>query len=842
MLKRLALVSVMGLLPLCSYAQNPFAQNPFDDGSSAATAPAWSSFKLPKKTVSLNFKNASQGSVLAFFSKASGITMVPNTALTTGLSLFSPKALSMSEAFNLLNVTLQQLGYQLQKQGTLLVVTAKPQGGGIDFRSLMGTMGTGGDQNRSVIQTYPIQFASASAVAKTINDVFSTDTSSAANNNPFAAFAGRGRGGFQQQLQIGGTPGAAAGGRQGPQVHASSDDYSNNVIVNAPQSIQDQIADLLKKIDKSAQEPYKSVVYQLKYASSDDLAPIVQNVLTANAPTGKGATGQTADFGSRIAQAARFGSTQASFGTVVSEPRTNQLVVTGTPENQKLVADVVTSLDKPIKFDNSAVVIPLSNARADNVAYVINQAFQSKVANTTSSQLSNYGNTGNTGNQNISRFQNTGSSAGKLGSPTGLNLTPDPTQGSALNTPTTANAASAIQASTAASGAAPPPGADPAELAAEQVMVQQALGDPNIDPLALQTNIAVQGGFLNQLNRGNGGASSAQQNAPMQVRDANGNMVNVHNLTGNVTLIPDINSNSVIVVTNPENMDIVKSILDQLDRVPPQVMIQTIIVEATLDKNDKFGVEWSYLGGKFGTIGANFGLQSGLTSTANTTPPGLTDTITNGKLTAFIQAIAQDTKFRVLETPRIFAANNQQAEINVSQSVPYIISSQIDVNGNFNNTFGFENVGVVLDVQPQITANGMVNLAVVQTANELQGFTSFNAPIVNQRIANTDVSVRDGETIVLGGIMGDTKTSTVNKIPLLGDIPIIGNLFRSTVKGDTRTELLIFMTPHIVLSPDDAAKLRQKTENELLPGTRKDVDDTIKQEKVVPSTPTTGGH
>jgi general secretion pathway protein D len=837
MLKRLALVSVMGLLPLYS-----FSQGLFDDGSTAAQTPAWQQFKLPKKTLGVNFKNASQASVLAFYSKASGVTMVPNPALTAGLTINSGKSLSLPDAFNLLNVTLGQLGYQLQKQGTLLVVTTKQQGGGggIFDPSKLGDL-FNNNRNQTVLKHYPIQYASASAVAKTLNDVFSTDTTNSTNNNPFAQF-GRGGGRFNFAQNFGAAAAAGAGANnKGPVVHASADDYSNTVIVNAPQAVQDQIEDLLKSLDKQAQEPYESKVYPLKYASSDDLAPIVQNVLTAQAPTGRGATGQNVDFGSRIAQAARFGSTQASFGTVVSEPKTNQLVVTGTTENQKLVADVIGNLDKPIKFENSAQVIPLSNARADNVAYVINQAFQSKVANTSSSTISNYGNTGNTGTQNINRFQNTGSTAGKLSTPAGLNLTPDPTQGSALNTPTT-NAASAVSASTNGSSAAPPPGADPVELAAEQAMVGQALGDPNIDPMALQTNIAVQGGFFNQLNRGGNNNSAAQQSAPIPVRGPNGDMINVHNLTGNVTLIPDINSNSVIVVTNPENMELVKSILDQLDRVPPQVMIQTIIVEATLGKADKFGVEWNYFGGKFGTFGANFGVQAGTTSTTATTPPGFTESITNGNLTAFLQAISQDTKFRVLETPRIFAANNQQAEVNISQSVPYVISSQVDVNGNYNYSYGFENVGVVLDVQPQITANGMVNMAVVQTANELQGYTSFNAPIVNQRIANTDVTVKDGETIVLGGIIGDSKTATINKVPLLGDIPIIGNLFRSTSKSDTRTELLIFLTPHIVLSPEDAAKLRQNTENQLVPTTKKDVETEIKQDKMTPSTPTTGGH
>lgn len=796
--------------------------------------PAWQQFKLPKKTLGLNFKNASADSVLATFSKASGITIIKDPTLTQTLSIYSPKALSLNDAFNLLNETLKLRGFDLKKQGNLMEVV--PASKTPDFSAMFKNGNPfGGGGRQPVLKYYPIQYASASAVAKTINDVFSTTPTS--GGNPFGGPFGRG-GGFQQMIAA-----VTAGGQNGNQaqvqVHASADDFSNTVIVNAPSNVQSQIEDMLKAIDKQASEPYTSIVYKLKYASSDDLASVVQNVLTANAPTGRGGGAGNVDPFQRFQQAARLGSSQASFGTVVSEPRSNSLIVTGTPENQKLVADVIDRLDQPIKFEDSAVVIPLSSAKADQVAYVINQAFQSKVANTSSTTLSNYG-AGNNGGSSLNRWQsqgvtrNTGPSG--LADPNNVNN----------NLALSAGGATADSArSTQTPGAAPQQQAatDPV-TAAEQAMVEQAVGDPNVDPMALETNIAVQGGFLNRLFGGGGQGNSSQQTAPIQSRDPNGNITNVHNLSGNVTVIPDVNSNSVIVVTNPENMVLVREILDQLDRTPAQVMIQTIIVEATLGKDEKYGVEWNYLGQKFGTFAQNFGLQSSSTSPTATLPVGFSDTISNGRLTAFLQAIGQDTKFKVLETPRIFAANNNAAEINVSQSIPYVVSSQVDVNGNYNYTYNFENVGVVLDVLPQITANGMVNMQVQQTANELVSYTSFNAPIVNQRSANTVVSVKDGETIVLGGIMGDEKTSTINKIPLLGDIPIIGNLFRSTVKNNAKTELLIFLTPHIVSTPADGDRLREKTEQEMPLPDRIDLDKAIKQQQqTAPSNPPKeGGH
>lgn len=795
---RISLILALAALSIGALAQ-------FDNGDSLAQTPAWQQFKLPKKTVSLHFTNASPDMVVQFFSKASGITIVKDPGLTQGISISSAKPVSLSDAFNILNTALDLRGYQMSKQGNLLVIKQKSQRGGAGGFDMSALRNLRGPEN--VLKVYPIQYANATSVAKVLNEVFSGQTTS---TNPFG---GGGFGRFIQQFQMGQGGGQNAAQQQ-QQMHASADDYSNSVIVNAPESIQTQVADLLKSIDKQNAEPYQTKVYKLIYASSDDLAPVVQNVLTANAPTGKGGqNSQNVDIGARFQQALRLGSAQAAFGTVVSEPKTNSLVVTGTPENQTLVAQVISELDKPIKFEDSAVVIPLNNAQAVDVAYVINQAFQSRIANTSSTTFGNYG--GSATSNGLNRFSSSGgSTVGRTGGPTGLNLTQQP---QANNMAPDANR----------------------ELQTEQQAVQQALGDSSIDPNSLETNIAVQGGgFFQRALAGQNG--SANQTQPQQVRDATGQLVNVHNLNGNVSIIPDANSNSVVVVTNPENMEIVRQIIDQLDKTPPQVMIETIIAEATLDNTDKLGVEWQFMSGKlFGISGSNsttsqnFGVQSGLTSSGNSTPQtaGGTFTLSAGKLTAFVQALATDTKFRVLETPRIFASNNQMAEINVSQSVPYVVSSQVDVNGNFNYSYSFENVGVVLDVLPTITSNGNVHLQVYQTANELQGYTSFNAPIVNQRSANTVVSVKDGETVVLGGIMGDQKSATVNKIPLLGDIPIIGNLFRSTVKEDTKTELLIFLTPHVIMSSEDAEAIRRQQEKDLSPGNRTDTENIIKQQK-----------
>jgi general secretion pathway protein D len=254
-----------------------------------------------------------------------------------------------------------------------------------------------------------------------------------------------------------------------------------------------------------------------------------------------------------------------------------------------------------------------------------------------------------------------------------------------------------------------------------------------------------------------------------------------------------------------------------MDQLPEQVMIETLVVEASLDKTDKLGVEWMQNGGTlFGGSntsvkgGTSFGLQADPSQ-----PQGLRYTINAGQYSAFVQALHSDKRFNVLSTPRIFTTNNAPAQINISQSLPYVTSQTVDSNGSTLVNYSYLDVGIVLTVTPRITSNGYVTMDVSQTANDFVGYTSFNAPIVNQREAQTTASVKDGETIVLGGIINNTLTSTKNKVPLLGDLPVLGSLFRSNNTVNSKTELLVFMTPHVVRDPDEARALREKTEAQL---------------------------
>ena len=779
----------------------------FDDGSGRSGKP-WGDKLNTKRRVQLSFRNSSIDAIIAYYQNVSGVTIVKDPGLTGTLTLSSAKPVSLDEAFSILNETLKLKGYQMELRNGLLVVRKQQDNRGGSNGINIGPIGgdTGGTDNQSSLRTYPINFANASQIARVINSVFADS-----GNSNFGGFGGRpfgDIGGTDVDLDpaIQGFGGGGQGGRGGQGgnrggfggqggnqngrggfnfgrggqtttlVHADYDDYSNTVIVSAPERFQSQVNTLIRSLDKTTENPVSTKTYLLKYTSATTAASVVTSVLNANVPRGKGGatTGQTQ--GTNGFFSALRGQT-AGAGTAVADSRTNALVVTATPDNIKIVDQVVKELDTNVPIESTTFVLPLNNARADDVATLIQNAFGTRTGlngartttnNTNRNTTNTRATTTNTNNRNGQRTQLAG---------TDLEL---------------------------------------------------ALQDPNAESGELATSVGVtQGfgqGFFGQNNNGNRTGTNTQQTQGFL---PNGEVVNTRDLSNQVTVVADTNTNSLIIVTAPEYAEIVKRIVDQLDKIPQQVLIETVIVEASLTASDKLGVTFqsSNDGNTASSIGGVFNNVGSTVTTTNTSNEGFQYSITGKNYNIFLNALKQDSKFQVLATPKIFTSNGVQAEINISQSIPYITNSITDVNGNISYQYAFQDVGVVLTVTPRITSNGYVSMDVTQTANDLQGYTSFNAPIVNQRSAETTVSVKDNNTVILGGIIRKDLTTDVRKIPLLGDIPVLGQLFRSNVKSNVKTELLVFLTPRIVNSAEDADRLRRENEQKVSPETRRNINE-----------------
>lgn len=288
---------------------------------------------------------------------------------------------------------------------------------------------------------------------------------------------------------------------------------------------------------------------------------------------------------------------------------------------------------------------------------------------------------------------------------------------------------------------------------------------------------------------------------------------------GQATFMSDPETRKVIAVTDPETAKYISQIITNLDRPAPQVLIKVVFVEATYNKNLDFGIEGAYSknigNSQTSVVSQVFGLaQSG----ASPVPPGAgIYQILGSDFQATIRAIAQAGKAEILSRPSILARNNQQATISLGQEVPLITGTVFSGVANTPiNTIQYRNVGIILQVTPFITSDGMVEMVVSPQTSELADRsqwvniasgenTSTAAPVINSRAADTVVIVPDGQTAVIGGLMQKQNQQTDSKIPVLGDIPLLGNLFKRKIRNDTKTELLIFLTPHIVMHPSQLA-------------------------------------
>lgn len=317
------------------------------------------------------------------------------------------------------------------------------------------------------------------------------------------------------------------------------------------------------------------------------------------------------------------------------------------------------------------------------------------------------------------------------------------------------------------------------------------------------------------------GTSGGSESTPTIDRPANGQI-------GSANFYVDPDSRQVFVIADSNTMASVSNVIASMNKPKPQVLIKVVFLEVTYNKGYDVGIEGGVtktINGSPTTIsGSNiFNLAAqGVTPTqgVNTLPGAGLYTVYANDFSATIRAIAEVGKIEVLSRPTILARNNQQATIVVGQQVPLINNVSYDTFGNEHIGIQYQNVGIILQVTPFITSDGMVEMivapqisAVDPTQSQAVGYatngTAITAPYIDLRSANTVVITPDGQTVVIGGLMQNSRSTTDSKIPILGDIPGLGILFHHKISADQKQELIILLTPYVVRSPADLAKMSQ---------------------------------
>lgn len=305
---------------------------------------------------------------------------------------------------------------------------------------------------------------------------------------------------------------------------------------------------------------------------------------------------------------------------------------------------------------------------------------------------------------------------------------------------------------------------------------------------------------------------------------------------GSATFMSDPETRKLVVVTDEETAQYIGQIVTNLDRRPPQVLIKVVFMEVTYTKDLDLGIEGGISkplnGSVQGSAAQTFGISSlGTLVNSNVNvygqpisgfapiPPGAgLYTVLANDYQATLRAIARAGKTEILSRPSILARNNQQATISLGKEVPIISGTRFDTLGNQYNTVTYRTVGIQLTVTPFITSDGMVEMIVTPTISDLADRSQWvttssgpsgtiSSPVINSRSADTVVVVPNGQTVIIGGLMEKQNQRAENKIPILGDIPLLGAAFRHRVDSNTKTELLIFLTPTIVDTPTELAAM-----------------------------------
>ncbi len=321
-------------------------------------------------------------------------------------------------------------------------------------------------------------------------------------------------------------------------------------------------------------------------------------------------------------------------------------------------------------------------------------------------------------------------------------------------------------------------------------------------------------------------------------------------LSKNIQILPDKATNALVITASAEDYRLLQELIRHLDAPRPMVYIEALIMEVDVSKDLSLGTEWRAMkkvnsstgtgmwqigSGGAGTSGGYQILPDKMTDYATGFAFGLLgEGITIGGTTfanigAMIQAIKNDTDVHILSKPQLLTMDNEEAQIQVGKNVPYMTRQETSTTDRDYSTYEYRDVGVNLKITPHVSSEGFVRMKIAQEVSQLTSEDTSGRPTTLKRTVNTTVIVKDAETMVIGGMIGDSTQTGTYKVPLLGDIPLLGWLFKSRSNSREKTNLYVFITPRVVRNSSDAGRIYQekndhieKLKNDLLsPGQQK---------------------
>jgi general secretion pathway protein D len=752
------------------------------------------------KRISMRFKDASLDHVLEFLSDVTGYTIVKDADLNVRVSIISPHDLPVDEAFSVLDSILAIKGYTSIVNGKTVKIVPLAE---VKLEATPIQVGSDPEviksQDTIVTQVMPLASADATQLVKDLKD-------------------------FVPQYGV-----MTAYGR------------SNTLIITAASANIKRLAQIVKQLDISMADLIKIEVFSLQYADATKLADVITKLYEKPRDAqvaaeqerqqrgrfrggfggrgfGRGGDGGGDDGATPPESSPTNGGVLQRIGEVkaVADENTNSLIVSASEHNLSVLRALIAQLDKRLFSEPETRVFTLKFGDATEIANELNQAFSSSARNVfTGGGFGGRGGRFFQQQQQQQRGRTGEGGEGVLGLPE-LTAVPDIRTNSVMVT-TTAQQIEGI------SQLIEQLDRDIADFAedtrvftlehADAANVASVLNDL-LDTELFERQAATRTNFGGGSGGGFGGGGFATRRSSGALGSSAQTADTARGLTGNVKIVADEETNALLITTFVRNFPAVEKLIVALDVLLPQVLIEAQIIEVTLDDESAFGVEWMWE--QETTANDKTYNQSGTTDFGLSEEIfGLKYGIVSGKLDTMLHALTKDTKVNILSTPRIMTKNNQEAIINVGQEVPFRVSTQETLTGGILTSTDFRDVGVILTVTPRINRSGTVSLDMNQQINTLIEFTLFDAPIISTREASASVTVKDRQTMVIGGMIKDDKTETVHKIPILGDIPLLGKLFRRKDTRIEKTELMVFITPHVVYTDDDASRVTEEQKSKL---------------------------
>lgn len=287
-------------------------------------------------------------------------------------------------------------------------------------------------------------------------------------------------------------------------------------------------------------------------------------------------------------------------------------------------------------------------------------------------------------------------------------------------------------------------------------------------------------------------------------------------LVGRTTIVPSVPTNSLIIRTAPPNFPLLRETIEALDTRPPQVLLEVAVAEITLGRGEDFGVDWIARGGS---------------TTSRLGDPDVADSVNplgdfvvkvvsleRVDVRALLRMLASRSDVKVLSTPQVLAVNNREARILVGNKVPFVASTRLGNDIAIDRTIQYQDVGTNLIIIPTINSEDYVSVEVLQEVSTLTTQTiqaALNAPVISTREAATHAIIRNGQTVVIGGLIGNSTEVRDSGIPFLKDLPLIGFFFKRSSRNRARTELAIFVTPYIVRTDAEADAIRERVRSRM---------------------------